>query len=671
MKTILHTVICKGILALMLMVSFNAMSQTDLAVWTFDILAGNPGTPSSLSANLGPQSGSAYMYLDGTNGSSVWTNNQRDSGNGNALNDPRLPNIPGDAYRLNPTNALGANGKMLVLKFSMTGFENPKLTFACHGTATSFSHQWAYSTDGVSFTNFGTDTKNLAGNWQLRTLDMTALNMLDNATTVYLRVTVSGATNSAGRNRFDNIKLTASEQLPTFGSITQLAAACSGLPSTFAVTGMLPSSTSTITYSVNGGPSANATGVVSDASGNGSFDVILAPADNGQLITVTAIQRTDHPTPVVSVTTGNTASLSVITSVTYYADTDGDSYGDINDYLLSCSGAPVGYVLNSTDCDDGNAAVNPGASETLYDGIDNNCDGSIDEGNQLVTQLKPTQCGMTLNAIYGTISCSVPHPNMTGYRFEVTNLATSQVQTYDSSIYYFQLTNLADYQYGTTYAIRVQMQRLGVWLGYYGPVCTVTTPSLTSGPVALVIPECGTTLQFIQSPIFLTGPNFISSSYIRVTNLTNPLDPNAVQYLTRTAPWFSLKMLASYNYSTTYKIEVQVKTTGAYSAWLGGCNVTTPAAPSITNNTTITSANLKAVSYPNPYTDSFTINLNNDRQEPIEIKIYDMLGNLRATRNVSKSQLDSLRLGSEFIAGVYNVIVSQGEIVQSLRVIKR
>ena len=61
----------------------------------------------------------------------------------------------------------------------------------------------------------------------------------------------------------------------------------------------------------------------------------------------------------------------------WYADTDGDGYGDAADAVLSCT-APVGYVSDDADCDDGQSAVNPGALESC-NGVDDNCDGSVDE----------------------------------------------------------------------------------------------------------------------------------------------------------------------------------------------------------------------------------------------------------------------------------------------------
>ena len=70
---------------------------------------------------------------------------------------------------------------------------------------------------------------------------------------------------------------------------------------------------------------------------------------------------------------------------TYYLDSDGDNYGDALTSLDTClTEPPTGYVSNNLDCDDGDPSLNPDAVE-ICDGIDNNCDGAVDEGLVLFT----------------------------------------------------------------------------------------------------------------------------------------------------------------------------------------------------------------------------------------------------------------------------------------------
>jgi hypothetical protein len=60
--------------------------------------------------------------------------------------------------------------------------------------------------------------------------------------------------------------------------------------------------------------------------------------------------------------------------LTYFQDSDGDTYGNLSVTLSACS-APQGYVLNSTDCNDQNSAINPGAQDIPGNGIDEDCSG--------------------------------------------------------------------------------------------------------------------------------------------------------------------------------------------------------------------------------------------------------------------------------------------------------
>ena len=65
------------------------------------------------------------------------------------------------------------------------------------------------------------------------------------------------------------------------------------------------------------------------------------------------------------------------TTNTYFADVDGDGFGDVNATIEACI-LPPGYVTIDGDCDDTDSEQYPNASEVCNQ-EDDNCDGNIDE----------------------------------------------------------------------------------------------------------------------------------------------------------------------------------------------------------------------------------------------------------------------------------------------------
>lgn len=75
---------------------------------------------------------------------------------------------------------------------------------------------------------------------------------------------------------------------------------------------------------------------------------------------------------------GNTIDLGV--PDVFYADVDGDGYGDANNQTSFCGSIPpVGYVVDDTDCDDMAAGTYPAAPEIKCNQIDENCNGLEDD----------------------------------------------------------------------------------------------------------------------------------------------------------------------------------------------------------------------------------------------------------------------------------------------------
>lgn len=90
-----------------------------------------------------------------------------------------------------------------------------------------------------------------------------------------------------------------------------------------------------------------------------------------------------------------TINLTIISPFNVYQDLDNDGFGNATVYQTVCAAIP-GYVTNSSDCNDNNNAIYPGALDIPGNGIDEDCSGSD----------APLQIGIYQFA--GTTGCNIP-----------------------------------------------------------------------------------------------------------------------------------------------------------------------------------------------------------------------------------------------------------------------
>ena len=92
---------------------------------------------------------------------------------------------------------------------------------------------------------------------------------------------------------------------------------------------------------------------------------------------------------------------------TYYKDADGDTYGDLLITKDSCT-QPIGYVLNHIDCNDANSSIHPGSADNSCDGIDQDCDGLIDEDATVTRYYRDADGDTYGNQAISKDSCAQP-----------------------------------------------------------------------------------------------------------------------------------------------------------------------------------------------------------------------------------------------------------------------
>jgi Secretion system C-terminal sorting domain len=485
--------------------------------------------------------------------------------------------------------------------------------------------------------------------------------------------------------------------------------------------------TATLVLTINNSTSSTESATACDTytwAANGTTYTVSGTYTN---VTTNAAGCPDTATLVLTINNSTTTGSATITSATPYT-------WPANGVTYSVSGVYTHVTTNAAGC--------PNTATLIL---------TIATGP--TTVVSATQCGSTLTAINQQIFANLV-PGAQGYRFRVTDLTTSQVQSIDKLLRVFSLNQLASFNFARTYSIEVAVLIGGVWQSFGAP-CNVTTPS----PITQVqSSQCGSTLTamgdvILANNILFAGgyqfriTNVLTSASIEVPRLTRDVRLNNIPGFTPefnttysvevavqnrdgnylpygpacniTTPSFPTTQLqlsqcdvtisnmntvmyadayigattyrfrfigGSFNYTfdqltrsfvlssvpglvagTTYSVQVSIEINGVFGPYGKICTVTLPGAGKADANAVA----FQATAYPNPFTETFMLDVKTSSEEYIQVRVYDMLGKLIEDKKVDVSSITNLEVGTRFPAGVYNVIVSQGDSVKTLRVIKR
>ncbi|MGO4773864.1 beta strand repeat-containing protein, partial [Flavobacterium sp. W22_SRS_FK3] len=189
------------------------------------------------------------------------------------------------------------------------------------------SNPTAYNMTGTSVcagstTTVGLSNSQLGVNYQLMRNGSTAVGSpvsgtgsaisfgSQSITGVYTAVATAGNTNCATPMN-GSVSINPNPTLTGAAQPAAQPAVCEGSAATINLTGLLPNTTSTINYTINGIAQTAITGVISNASGAGSFTTTaLTIANNGQILQITGVTNTSA-TPNCTTSFARNVTLAV------------------------------------------------------------------------------------------------------------------------------------------------------------------------------------------------------------------------------------------------------------------------------------------------------------------------------------------------------------------------
>jgi hypothetical protein len=293
-------------------------------------------------------------------------------------------------------------------------------------------------------------------------------------------------------------------------------------------------------------------------------------------------------------------------------------------------------------------------------------------------------CNTTLTNINSLIGATgQPSNNNQGYRWRFTNAAGTttflEVTTAISSIT-FTNPNIpfGFIDFGMTYFLRVGVFNSSIndWVFSATP-CPVSTPPRV---IKVANKVCGSTI--LPNEQVLASGNAPYGYAWQIKNVTS----NQTVFFTTANAFFNwtaggagsaelglagfLAPGSQYNIQVAILYQATPQIIGAYS---GNCYYNSPAPRPVVNNESDTNAfsDFKVKAFPNPFETDFNIAIDTESPSPIKIDVYDMIGKMMESKVVPFDEISTFKFGNDYSTGIYNVIVTQGNIRKNVKLIKR
>jgi hypothetical protein len=172
------------------------------------------------------------------------------------------------------------------------------------------------------------------------------------------------------------------------------------------------------------------------------------------------------------------------------------------------------------------------------------------------------------------------------------------------------------------------------------------------------------------------GPRTLLSGTTYTTTLTLSSNTGAIQWQRSTTLTGTYTAIAGAT-GTSY-VATHGTITYYYRArvTLGSCtadsNVITVTLNAATKNTSDGNyVGLVVSAYPNPFNNAFNVKTITNSEENFVIKAYDMTGKMVYNKEIAIDAIDNELIGEQFRAGMYTIVVQQGEELKTIRVIKK